>query len=319
MKKIRWGILGTGRIAHSFAQDLRFVTNGELVAVGSRTVDSAAAFGQTHGLARLHCGCDSLMADPMVDAVYIATPHSHHLVQSVAALKAGKAVLCEKPLTLNPSECGTLRAVAQSTGGYLMEGMWTYFLPAIQRAVSWVREGRIGPIRHIQADFGYPQLPFDPVRREYNAALGGGCLLELGIYPIAFAWLFQQADPLEIKTIVRRAANGVEDDLMMLWRYAGSTATMGTSFRCKLRNWAYVFGEDGYIAIPDFWRAGEAMHYRLDECVECFDDRRDTLGFNYEAFAVGEDILRGQTESSIVPLTDSLRFQEHMALVRKTM
>jgi predicted dehydrogenase len=312
MKKIRWGIIGVGRIAHSFAQDIRFVPNGELVAVASRSPANATAFAERYGVRRAHGSYEALLADHDVDAVYVATPHSQHLANASAALRAGKSVLCEKPLTLTPQECRILITVAQETGGYLMEGMWTYFLPAIQKAVAWVREGRIGRIRHVQADFGYPQLPYDPHRREYAAALGGGCLLEMGVYPVALAWLFQQADPGEMQVMARRAPNGVEDDLVTLWRYADSTATLGSSFRCKLRNWAYVIGEEGYIAIPDFWRASEAMHFRLDECAEHYRDDRESLGFDREIRAVGDDLLAGRRESPVMPLSTSLRIQEHL-------
>lgn len=314
-KKVRWGIIGAGRIAGSFARDIRFVRRAEIVAVASRSLDNATEFARRHDIDRAYGGYETLLADPTVDAVYVATPHAQHLANASAALQAGKAVLCEKPLTLNPPECRMLMEVAGETGGYLMEGMWTYFLPAIQKAVAWVRAGRIGRIRHVQADFGYPQLPYDPARREYDAMLGGGCLLEMGIYPVAFAWLLQQTDPEEIRTLARYAPNGVEDDLVMLWRYPDSTATLGTSFRCKLRNWAYVIGDEGYIAIPDFWRAGEAMHYRLDECVEHFRDGRGSLGFDYEISAVVEDLLAGRRESLVMPLSVSLKFQEHMHCV----
>lgn len=317
MKKIRWGIIGAGRIAGSFAADMRFVPNGEITAVGSRTQANATEFAQRHGIGRAHGTYEALLVDPAVDAVYIATPHAQHLANASAALRAGKAVLCEKPLTLTPDECRSLIAVAQETGGYLMEGMWTYFLPAIRQAVAWVRESRIGRIRHVQADFGYPQLPYDPLRREYNVALGGGCLLEMGIYPVAFAWLIQQVDPSEMQVVARHAPNGVEDDLVMLWRYADSTATLGASFRCKLRNWAYVIGEEGYIAIPDFWRASEALHYRLDECVEYYRDGRTSLGFDYEIVAMSEDLLSGRKQSAVMPHDYSLKLQEQMDRVRK--
>jgi len=320
MEKIRWGIVGTGRIAHSFAQDLVHTGNGTLAAVASRRAGAAQQFAQRYGRPRAHAGYFELMTDPGVDVVYIATPHSHHLANASMALRAGKAVLCEKPLVMNAADCRTLMHITAETGGYLMEGMWTYFLPAIRQAVAWVGEGRIGRIRQVQADFGYPQLPFDPARREYDVRLGGGCLLEMGIYPVAIAWLFQQADPVEMQVLARHAPNGVEDDLVMLWRYADSTATLGTSFSCKLRNWAYVIGEEGYIAIPDFWRAREAMHYRLDECVEHFRDARQSLGFDYEARAVGEDLRAGRRDSAVMPLDTSLKFQEHMdrvaALIR---
>ena len=319
MRKIRWGIIGAGRIAGSFAQDMRFVPNGELVAIASRTPERAGEFARQHGISRVYGNYEALFTDPVVEAVYIATPHAQHLGNATAALRAGKAVLCEKPITLNVTECQSLLAVAGETGGYLMEGMWTWFLPAVRQAVRWAGEGRIGRIRHVQADFGYPQLPFDANRREYNAALGGGCLLEMGVYPVALSHLFQQADPLRLNVTAHHAPNGVEDDLVTVLEFPESVSTLTTSFRCKLRNWAYVIGEEGYIAIPDFWRAGEAMHYQLDTCLEHFRDERTSLGFNYEAIAVGEDLLLGRKQSLVVPHAASLKFQEHMALIKAQM
>ena len=316
MSKVRWGILSTGRIAQQFAQDLAHVGNGELVAVAARTHDAALAFAARYRIPRAHDGYAALFADPDVDAVYVATPHTLHFDHSVAALRAGKAVLCEKPLTVSSAECAALTQTASDCNGYLMEGMWTYFLPAVQRARQWVAQGRIGRIRHIKADFGYPQLPFDATRREYDVALAGGCLLEMGIYPIAIAWLFLQQDPASVQVVARRAPNGVEDDVAMLFDYADCTATLATSFRAKLQNWTYVIGDEGYIAIPDFWRAHECMLYRLDECIDHFDDGRSTLGFDYEATAVGNDVLARKLQSDIVPLSASLRFQQHIERVR---
>ncbi len=317
MRKIRWGIIGAGRIAGSFAQDMRFVPNGELVAIASRTPERAGEFARRYGIGRAYGSYEALFADHAIEAVYIATPHAQHVANASAALRAGKAVLCEKPITLNATECRSLLAVAAETGGYLMEGMWTWFLPAIRQAVKWVQAGRIGRLRHVQADFGYPQLPFDAKRREYAAELGGGCLLELGVYPVAFSHLFQQADPLSLKVTAHRALNGVEDDLVTVLEFSESVSTLATSFRCKLRNWAYVIGEEGYIAIPDFWRASEAIQYRLDECVEHYRDGRTSLGFNYEIIAASEDVQAGRNQSSVIPLKASLQIQQHMELIRR--
>ena len=136
--------------------------------------------------------------------------------------------------------------------------------------------------------------------------------MELGVYPVALAWLFTRADPDDIQVTARHAPNGVVDDFAMLWRYPDYTANLGASFRCKLRNWAYVVGEEGYIAIPDFWRASEALHYQLDECVEHFKDGRVSLGFDYEIRAVTADLQAGRRESAVMPLHTSLKFQEHM-------
>ena len=315
MKKIRWGILSTGRIAHQFAQDFPHVPNGELVAVGSRTAASAAAFAEPYQIPRAHGSYQALFEDPDVDAVYVATPHTLHYQNTLDAFEAGKAVLCEKPFTTTPEECRGLIRQAEAAGCYVMEALWTWFLPAILKAQEWVDQGRVGAIKHVKADFGYP-LPYDPLRREYHADLAGGCLLEMGIYPIALAWLFMQADPQGIDVIARRAPNGVEDDVVMVFNYPDAVATLATSFRCKLQNWAYIIGEDGYIAIPDFWRANQCSLYRLDERIDHYQDNRRSLGFNYETVAVNDDLLQQKPQSDVVPWAGSLKFQEHMALVR---
>lgn len=313
--KIRWGILATGRIADWFVSDFGAVANGEVVAVASRTQAKADAFARRHGVARAYGDYGELLANPDVDVVYIATPHTAHLINATDALRAGKAVLCEKPLTVTPDECRTLIAAVEETGGYLMEAMWTYFLPAIRRAQAWVAAGRIGRIRHIKADFGYP-LPYAPDRREYDADLGGGALLEMGIYPVALAWLFLRRDPETIQVTARTAPNGVEDDVVAVFDYGDCMASLATSFRCKLQNWAYIIGEEGYIAIPDFWRARTCYLYRLDERIDAFTDGRADQGFSFEAVAVGDDLLTGKRQSDVVSLADSLKFQEHVARIK---
>jgi predicted dehydrogenase len=275
MTSIRWGIVGAGRIAHTFVQDTPATGNGLVRAVAARSGDSARAFAAQYDIAAAYGGYDALYADPDVDAVYIATPHTLHLQQASDALRAGKAVLCEKPITINAGECEQLIRVAEETGGFLMEAMWTWFLPAIRKAKDWVDAGRIGRIVQIQSDFGYP-LAFSAEKREYNAQLGGGCLLEMGVYPVAFTALFANADPQDISVVSRHAPNGVEDDVVAIFDYPNLVATIGTSFRAKLRNWAYVIGEEGYIAIPDFWRANECQLWVLDDMIDRFEDGRST-------------------------------------------
>jgi predicted dehydrogenase len=318
--KVRWGIVSTARITHQFVQDLEFVPNGEAVAVASRTQESADAFAWQYGIPRAYPDYSRLLEDPDVDAVYIATPHTLHYQNTLDAIAARKHVLCEKPFTVGVDESRRLFHVAEQSSVFVMEAMWTYFLPAIRKAQEWIAEGRIGRVRQVKADFGYPLLPFDARRREYDAELGGGCLLEMGIYPVAIAWLFLQRDPDDIQVIARMAPNGVEDDVQMLFNYGnnetGCSATLGTSFRSKLQNWTYIIGEEAYIAIPDFWRAGECRLYHLDECVDRFEDGRRSLGFNYEAAAAGQDILAGRQQNTIMPWANTIRFQEHMERVK---
>lgn len=315
MKAVRWGIIGAGRIAHTFARDIGLAGNARLAAVASRSLESAQTFAAQYDIGKAHGSYAELCADDDVDAVYIATPHNLHARQARDAIDAGKAVLCEKPLTDNPGACRDLIEHAAKKNVYLMEAMWTWFLPAVRRARQWVAEGRIGRIRHLKADFGYP-LPYDPERREYDSRLAGGCLLEMGVYPVAIADLFLQATPRDISVIAHFAPNGVEDDVAMLMRYDDSTATLATSFRCRLPNSACIVGDDGYIVIPDFFRARECALYRLDERLEHFEDRRESTGFDYEIEAASADILAGRLESATVPTAASLRFQECMAAVK---
>jgi predicted dehydrogenase len=315
MDRIRWGIVGAGRIAHTFVQDMPATGNGVVQAVAARSGESAKAFAAQYDLVTAHEGYDALYADPDVDAVYIATPHTLHLQHASDALSAGKAVLCEKPITINAGQCQQLIDVAEETSGYLMEAMWTWFLPAIRKAKDWFDEGRIGRIVQVQSDFGYPQV-YSPDKREYDAELAGGCLLEMGVYPVALTALFANADPQEISVVSRHAPNGVEDDVVATFNYPDFVATIGTSFRAKLRNWAYIIGEEGYIAIPDFWRANECQLWVLDDMVDRFDDGRSTNGFDYQTRAVNDDLIAGRTQSETMPLAASLQFQRHMDLIR---
>jgi len=316
MKKVRWGIVSTARIAHQFAADFAHVKNGRLSAVASRSAAAAREFASRHGIASAYDNYEKLYNDPHIDAIYVATPHTLHLENSIAALQAGKAVLCEKPLALGVDEIDALATAVAETKGYLMEAMWTWFLPAIQKAHAWYRSGRIGELRHIKADFGYPMLPFDPNARVYNAKLGGGVLQDMGIYPVAINYLFTGSDPTSIDVVSRNAPNGVEDDVTALLEYETFTSSLTTSFRCKLPNRACIIGDEGHIVIPDFWCARECHLYRVDELIDSFHDERQSIGYNYETTAVGDDVLAGRQESGTVPLSVSRKFQEHIAAIK---
>lgn len=312
---MRWGLLGTGSICNQFARDLPHVPGAICAAVASRDSGRAAQFASRYGIQKSFGDYADLFADPNIDIVYVGTPHSEHLANARDAMRAGKHVLCEKPLTVFPDETRALIEIQQETGQYLMEAMWTWFLPAIEQARAWVAEGRIGALRHIKADFGYPQV-FDAKSRVYNPDLAGGCLLDMGVYPVALAWLFHKQMPTNIQVAGKRAPSGVDDDFSAILEYDDHIATIGSSFRCKLQNSAYIIGREGYIAIPDFWRATEAMLFEFDKQVEHFKDERAHLGFAYEAIAVQQDIHAAKLQSNMVSVADSLAIQEIMATIR---
>jgi predicted dehydrogenase len=311
---VRWGILSTANISHQFARDFAHADGGALVAVASRSLEKAQAFAERHGIARAYGCYGELLADPELDAVYVSTPHTLHYSNCLAAIAAGKAVLCEKPMTVTPQESRALVAAAASANVYLMEAMWTWFLPAIRRALAWVEAGHIGRLRQVQADFGFP-MPFDASSRVYARELGGGCLLDMGIYPIALAWLFLRRDPAGYHVVSEFAPNGADDEVAMRFDYGDCQAALATSFRRQLPNIARLVGEEGVIEIPDFWRARRCVRYAFDQRVEQFEDQRKGDGFEFEIAAVNRDLAAGLLQSETVTWADSIRFQEHMSEV----
>ena len=185
-RPIRWGILGTGRVAGRFAQALRELDDARLLAAGSRRLATAEAFARHHGVERAYGSYAQLAADPDLDIVYVASPHALHREHSLLCLEAGRAVLCEKPFALNATEAREVIASARSRGLFCMEAMWTRFLPAMRRLTELVDAGAIGELRMVTAQLGFPSEP-DPSSRLFDPALGGGALLDLGVYPLALA------------------------------------------------------------------------------------------------------------------------------------
>lgn len=318
MNKLRWGILGPGIIAREFAADFEHVTNAEIMAVASRSRSRAEEFGQTFGIPKVYGSYQEIYMDPNIDAIYIATPHVFHKEQSILALRAGKSVLCEKPITISQAELKELLKVAGESKGYLVEGMWTYFLPAIKKARKWIEEGRIGRVLHLKSEFGY-KVPFDPDGRMFNPKLAGGALWDMGIYNIAMVHYFIDEPIDHIQVIAEPSATGVDEDVVMHFFFNQTMAHLHTSFRCKLQNYTMVIGENGYITIPDFWRARSCSLYAGEEQLEHFEDRRLGHGFEFEIEAISADILRGRRSSEIVNHKTSLQFQKIMDEVRGKM
>ncbi|MEH0157424.1 Gfo/Idh/MocA family oxidoreductase [Limibacter armeniacum] len=310
-QKIKWGIIGPGKIASAFANDFKYAGYCALHAIASRDDEKAKTFAEEFGAAKAYGSYEALYADPEVEAVYIATPHNFHFECAKAALEAGKAVLCEKPITINPSELHSLIETAKANDTYLMEGMWTYFLPAIQKAQQWVAEGRIGEVRHIKADFGF-KVPFDPHSRLFNPNLAGGTILDIGIYNIAMATLFFHSKPTSMQVMAQKAPTGVDSDVNMLFEYPnGRKADLHTSFNYMLPNFAHIIGENGFISIPNFWQA-DACTLHLEGGIEKFEAKRQGFGFSYQIEAVSKDLLEGKKMSDTVPHSVSMLFQEVM-------
>lgn len=317
MRKINWGIIGTGNIAHSFARDFVYVNQGNLVAVASRSLDKAQGFADEFNISKAFGSYAEMYNSNEIDAVYIATPHNAHLQNSTDALKAGKAVLCEKPITINPNECRRLMDIAKSTGNYLMEAMWTYFLPAIVEAQKWIEDGKIGKVKHIKSDFGF-KANIKSEARLFDPQFAGGALLDIGIYPIAMAWLIYKQTPEKVSVFSKKEDTGVDSEETMIFEYAnGVVANLAASILYDMPNEAVIMGDQGIIRIPDFFKAKECFLYENGDIKEHFTDPTKCVGYNFEVDAVNMDLLEGKKESAVVPLSTSLKIQELMAMVIK--
>jgi dihydrodiol dehydrogenase / D-xylose 1-dehydrogenase (NADP) len=315
-KIIKWGILGTGGIASAFARDLEFAKDTEKTAVGSRTKESAEKFAEEHGVSRAYGSYDELVADHDVDAIYIATPHSFHKENVLACLRAGKAVLCEKPFTINSGELEEIIQFARDRKLFLMEAMWTRFLPPIVKVREWIDSGEIGEVLLVKADFGF-RAPWNPEGRLLNPALGGGALLDVGIYPVTFASMIFGTKPEKILSTAHIGETGVDEQFSILLNYpAGKTATLNGAFRVDLTNEAYILGTEGHIRIPSFHSAKTALLYKNGEETEAFKDDRKSAGYAFEIEEVGRCLNEGLLESPVVPLNESLEIMKLMDEIR---
>lgn len=314
----RWGILGAGRIAGIFASDLKHAQGAEALAVGSRSKEKAERFAAEFGLARSYGSYEELAADPDVQAVYVATPHPFHKENALTALRAGKAVLCEKPFTLNAGELQELAAYAQERRLFLMEAMWTRFLPAIRKVREWIREGRIGDVQLVKADFGF-RGPDDPGKRLLNPELGGGSLLDAGVYPVSFAAMVFGTAPVNISSTVHIGETGVDERFSVLLEYEGGrTASLNGAIRLRLPNDASVVGTKGRIHLPaTFLSARTAVLYVDGAEPETFEDDRICRGYAYEAEEAGRCLREGLTESPELPLSESLAVMATLDDIRR--
>jgi predicted dehydrogenase len=315
-KKLRWGIIGAGHIAQSFVKDFPLLKNGELVAVAARDKEKAKAFAAAHNISQAYT-YDELYTSKDVDAVYIATTHNFHFEQALQCMQQGKAVLCEKPITINDVEFKQLAALSKVNNVFLMEAMWTCFLPAIIKAQQWIDEGKIGALKVIQADFAFP-MEKNMEGRMYNPNLAGGALLDLGVYNVALAALFTNRKPDSIAATGILTQTGVDATTTMILNYGDVTATLCTSMVTRMTNKLRLFGEKGYIEIPEFWRARTATLFDKEfEVTETFDDKRTSHGFIYQMQHATDKILSKQIESDIMPHQRSNDIQEIMTEARR--
>jgi predicted dehydrogenase len=306
---VRWGFAGPGRVADTVAKDFKHVPGAELVAVGSRSADRAAEFARRHGIARAHGSYADLLADDEVDVVYIATPHPQHHAIALGAIEAGKAVLIEKAFTATVRGAEEIAAAARARDVFAMEAMWTRFQPAMRRVRAWLDDGAIGSVVTVQADLGVLR-EFDPNDRLFAPDLGGGALLDLGVYVVSLAqWVL--GTPERTVATGRRGRLGVEEDVSLLLEYpAGAAALLTTSLDSPMPGSARILGRTGWIDIlPRFHHPAEVVLNRPGESPEHVVAPADGVGYSHELVEVTECVRAGRVESSIMPLDDTLAVQ----------
>lgn len=317
MGNIRWGILATGWIADLFVSDL-ILAGHSVTAVGSRSQSKAEAFAAQHGIARAHGSYEALVADPEVDIIYVATPHPQHAECAKLALNAGKHVLVEKPFTLTAPEAAEIVALAEAKGLVILEAMWTRFLPHMIRLREVIDAGVIGDVRSITADHRQ-KLPDDPAHRLNAIELGGGALLDLGIYPVSFTWDIL-GKPQTITAGASFHQTGADRQVATVFTYVnGAVATTLSSSDSAGPNRAAVVGTKGRIELDRTWYAPTTFRvYDNDNnVVETFDGAVSGRGMQYQAAEAERLITAGKTAGTIMPPSQSVQIMETLDDIRR--
>ncbi len=309
-KTIRWGIIGLGKIANKFAQDIQTVENCQLYGVASRHQEKANSFAKQYNAIKAYGDYESLAADPNIDAVYIATPHSSHKEYSLLCLNHKKAVLCEKPLAMNSHEVEEMIAIAKTNNVLLMEALWTYFLPHYQFVLKELRSGKYGAIVKLEADFGF--LPkFDTTSRVFKKSLGGGSLLDIGIYPI-FAALSTLGKPIDIDAKAVFFDNGADASCDIIFNYYnGVKAFLRSTLLEKTPTEAIFYCEKGIIKINSRFHAPSTVTTIFDNTETTHDFECTTIGYNFEIQHFNDLLRNGKTESPVM----TYDFSRNMMLI----
>ncbi|RRD46048.1 Gfo/Idh/MocA family protein [Tessaracoccus sp. OH4464_COT-324] len=306
MDKIRWGIIGTGGIARAVAGDLAQVPGAELYAVGSRAAETARSYAAAHDVPRAYGSYRELLDDDLVDVVYVATPHPQHRDVALAAIERGKAVLVEKAFAATYAGAQQVVAAARERGTFLMEGMWTRFLPAIRAAKEVAAWGRVGDLVGVQGDL-IANRAFDPVNRLFNPELGGGSLLDLGVYPVSLAQHFL-GEVKEISCFARLYPNGVDASAAVNLRHVGDAlSSLTVAFDGHGPGRFIVSGTRGWIEVePRFHHPTTITINRSGQLPRIIETRLTGKGYAHEFAEVTELVRQGATESETMPLADTL-------------
>lgn len=312
---IRWGIVGAGHIANKFARAIQNVNGAKLVAIASRSKEKGEEFANTYNIPNIFVGYEEMANSELVDAVYIATPHPFHMPCAELFMNAKKHVLCEKPVCVNAKQATELLACAKRNEVFLMEAMWTRFLPAISEARAILQSGEIGEIRGIQADFCYFSAPNEEPKL-YQNEMAGGSLLDVGVYGLNFAAIFLGNEIEEI-TAAADVQNGVDCQTNITMKYKnGTIASVSSAINVVKPTTGYIYGTKGYIEFPCFYGATEFF-------VHVDNEKKHILkpsigeGFEEEIYEACRCIREHKLQSDVMPMAESIRILEQMDYIRK--
>lgn len=297
-----FGIIGAGNIAHKFIEAVRMTKNADVVAVASKSLERAKSWAKKEHLSKYYGNYEDLLADPSIDIVYIATLSNAHYDNIKSCLLAGKHVICEKPMTQTALQAQEVIALAKKQNLFLMEGMWSRFLPKSVQVRQWIKDGRIGELHLMQANIGWKA---DKVynKRLFYPELGGGSLYDIGIYPMELLPYYADQKITKMQFLKEDYSTGVDDIVSLNLQLERCIANIQCSFTTKMPEVAYLYGSDGYIHIPKIHFGNHARLYDVeDHLVEDFHEGEEN-GFYYEVCEVLSCLEKRQIESSICPLS----------------
>ncbi len=311
-RPVRWGVVGPGRIAANVMGDLTAMPGGELHAVASRSLDRARAFADEHGARTAYGSYAELLADPDVDAVYVATPHRQHHGIALAAIESGKHLLVEKAFTVTLAGAQQVVDAARARGVFVMEAMWTRFQPAVVRMRELLADGAVGEVRSVSADLGL-RVPFDPADRLWDPAQGGGALLDLGVYPTSWLQMVLGGTPASLEVAGATGPNGVDAESTLLWRTEDGRHGVATcSLLSPLPGRASVYGTEGWIEVPPRFHHPDRVVLHRTGGGRSVVSSEEVLapatgtGYSHELDEVHRCLAQGLTESPTMPLDDTL-------------
>jgi dihydrodiol dehydrogenase / D-xylose 1-dehydrogenase (NADP) len=313
---IRWGIIAPGTIANAFAKEVKNTKDGVLAAVYGRNENKAKEFSKEYNIEKYYSNIDEFLNDKNIDAVYIATPHNYHMQYAKKCIEAKKHILCEKPFSYNYKTSKEVLNLAKENNVFIMEALWTLFLPAVNQAKQWIEENKIGKVKLITANFGFKSEE-DINSRLYNPGLAGGALLDVGIYPILLSNFIMNSFPKEIKASAEFTSTKVdESDTINLKYENGALASLTCSIVSDTDNTAVIYGEKGKIVIPKFWSSKKCYLY-LGDIVEEYADSYKEAGYKYEIEEANNRIKNKDLESDIASHKITLELAKIMDEIRR--